>query len=189
MNDAIVLAKQQALRIWQIVEVHPLATHEDEQTAGALLREIARVISEVDAARKIEKQPHLDGGREVDARYRQALDELERVDGLIRGRLRDAIQAREHARLEALEIARLGSAAEGSRALAALPADVRISGVSESWGYEVRAVHVAQVPAEYLMVDLTKVRAYIRDCIRTGQAPSIPGIDFEQVAQIRVRKS
>ena len=52
---------------------------EDLDACGILVKDAGALVKDADAARKKEKQPFLDGGKEVDAFFAAALDRLERI--------------------------------------------------------------------------------------------------------------
>jgi hypothetical protein len=182
--------RAQASKIGSIVEVHKLETPEDEATAGELLRVIATLSGELETARKKEKAPHLEAGKKVDAAFRDAGADLTRVDGMLRSRLQEAIQDREAKRLANLRTAALeaqaGNQTAANAALATIPQDVTVSGIAERWTWEPVSVRLCDVPEMFLMLDLTKVRAYVKDC--DGAEPKISGITFERKANLSVRK-
>lgn len=181
-----------ASKVASIIEVHPLRTPEDEAQAGQLARVVATTIAELDGARKTEKAPHLAAGRAVDDAFAAPLAGLKRVDGMLRDALAAAAQRRETAKLEAVASARAaalaGDAVKANEALASVPADAGSPGVSERWGWEAVSVDVRTVPVDFLMLDLTKVRAYVKDCVSAGRTPEIPGIVFERKAGIVLAK-
>lgn len=175
-------------RLSSIVEVLELHTPEQEQQAARLLRAVSTLSDRLEQERKREKEPHLVAGREVDERFRTPKTELDRISALIRHRLSEAAASREKRRLAAIAIASSASPAVANEALANAPQSVELQGVGELWSWEPTSFDLKKIPIEYLSVDLQKVRAYIRECNKSGASPQIPGVVFERKITHQVRR-
>lgn len=181
--------------IGSIVEVHPLDSAEDETKAAELLRAIKTLIGQGEATRKALKAPHLKAGRDVDEAFRKPKRALERVEGLIKRRLAEQAERREAERTRALEAAREAVKAQDHETANAELEKVDIAGldrtpegISTRWTYEVESVTLSEVPAEYLILDMGKVRAEITAANREGREPKIPGVTFKKAASIAARR-
>lgn len=158
-----------------------------EVQAGEILRVIETASRDLEAARKLEKAPHLEAGREVDRRFSEAGDPLSRVAGVIRSRLAEAARAREEARRLAVETASraalAGDLATANEAIliAGDPvfAPVVAEGISEVYAWEPSGFDVEAMPRAYLAPDVAKIRAAIK-ALPAGVEPQIPGVRFER---------
>ena len=185
-----------AAQIGAIVGIEPFATPEREATAAQLLRAIATLRGEAETERERAKAPHLRAGREVDDAFKGPRGELDRVAGLIKGRLAEAATARERERAAALvavhDAVRAGDHVEANAALALASdpvfAPVAGPGISERFSWEATAFEIGAMPREYLTVDMGKVRAEIAEANRLGRPPAVPGITFERKATIVARR-
>lgn len=178
--------------IGAIIEVHPLATPEDEVKAGSLLRIIKTLVGEAEAERKRLKAPHLKAGKEVDEIFREPRKELERVERLVKRRLAEAAQFREAVRTlaitDAREAALAGDPEAANAAILSIDVAPTTSGISERWTYEVESADLRKVPLEFLELDMGKVRAGIQRANKEGSPPKIAGVVFRKVASIVARR-
>lgn len=180
--------------ISDVVDVTFPASPEAEVQASALLREIETMRRQAETERKIEKAPHLDAGRAVDAAFARVLEPLERVAGIIRQRLSEAATRREEAKrlaVQAASVAALAGDAATANAAIALANDpvfapVAAEGVAEKIDWEIESVDVSTCPREYLVADVAKLRAYAR-ARPAGVDPQIPGVTFRRVVSHVVR--
>lgn len=185
-----------AAQIGAIVGVEPFATPEREATAAQLLRAISTLDQEADRERTSAKAPHLAAGRAVDDAFKGPRGELERVAGMIRARLAEAATARERERVAALAkvtaAVKVGDHTAANAALveAADPvfAPVQGPGISERFSWEPTGFTIADMPREFLTVDMGKIRAEIAEANRLGRPPAIPGVTFERRATIVARR-
>lgn len=178
-----------------IVDVLPLETHADRETAAALARETSRLLAEADAARKVEKDPHLKAGQAVDRTFKTATEPLARLDASLRRRIREALEADRARELAATQAARVavltGDAKAASVALAQIPEEApRLEGVSARWSWEYTIQDLTQVPEAFTVrvVNDAAVRAEIEAARLQGRPPHVPGLVFRQEAQIAVKK-
>lgn len=181
--------------ISDVVDVTFPASPEAEVQASALLRELETMRRQAETERKIEKAPHLDAGRAVDAAFARVLEPLERVAGIIRQRLSEAATRREEAKrlaVQAASVAALAGDAATANAAIALANDpvfapVAAEGVAEKVTWEiVDRVDVETCPREYLQPDVPKILAYAR-ALPAGVEPKIPGVTFRRVVSHVVR--
>lgn len=131
------LAERYANELGRLVELKAScgrapATIEDDETAGKvgdLLKMVRVAVNAADGARKIEKEPHITAGKEVDATFMNPIDELEKVAKDVKARLTTYLEkkkaAEELARREEAE--RVRKAAEAQAREAALAQERRIA--------------------------------------------------------------
>jgi len=192
------LAKIDAIRdtaraLANVHEVLPIDGDEGRNKAAQLLRVIETMTREAEALRKADKAPHLKACQDVDESFKVATEHLQRVAGGIRARLSEWSLARERKEQEQRRLAAEAAAksdAEAANLALADPVFAPVEqpkGVAEVWSWEVETVTIGKVPAEYLALDLTKVKAYIRDCDRVGKQPEIAGLTFKRTVGQRVR--
>lgn len=181
--------------IADVVDVTFPASAEAEIAASALLRELETMRRQAENERKVEKAPHLEAGRVVDATFARALEPLDRVAALIRQRLSEAATRREEAKrlaVQAASVAALAGDATTANAAIALANDpvfapVHAEGVAEKIEWQiVDGVDVATCPREYLAPNLAKILAYART-LPAGVEPKIPGVTFRRVVSHVVR--
>jgi hypothetical protein len=182
-----------AAKLAAIVDVLPLDTDTAESEARALLSTLETLDREADKVRTEEKEPHLRAGQAVDAKFKGPRAELQRVAKRLRDRIGERAVARERAaaaaRQEAVEAAQRKDSEAVNTALARVmevSAPVTQNGVAESFTWDVESITLGEVPAEFLMVDLTKVKAYVKDCDKAGIEPKIAGVRFKRAATLRV---
>lgn len=178
-----------------LVDVLPLETHADRETAAALARETSRLLAEADAARKVEKDPHLKAGQAVDRAFKLATEPLARLDAALRRRIREALEADRARELEATQAARVavltGDARAASVALAQIPEEApKLEGVSARWAWSYSVSDLTQVPDQYTVrvVNDAAVQSEIAAATAQGRVPHVPGLVFRQEAQIAVKK-
>ena len=182
-----------ALSIGQVVDVCPLDTPEADERARALLRLIETLDGQADAQRKALKAPHLKRGQEVDEAFKAPRAALARVGDILRRRLSEAAVRRENERTAALALAadaaRVGDTqAANEQIQIANAAPVLAAGVSDRMTWEATGFEIAKMPAEFLTVDMVRIRAEIAAANRDGRPPSVPGVTFTRAAAFRVSK-
>lgn len=158
-----------------------------ESTAGEILRLIETASRSLETARKLEKGPHLEAGREIDRRFAIVGDPLEKIAKIIRARLSDAARTREEARRLAVQTASraalAGDVATANEAivLGADPvfAPVVAEGLTEVYSWDAVAFDVATMPRAYLVPDVAKIRAELR-ATPAGIIPKIDGVAIER---------
>ena len=182
MTPSDLMATTQAVSS-RVIAVGPLQSAQDASQAAEVLRTLHAIRAEAEDARKAAKRPHLDAGRAVDAAYKPALKELDRVMALIKGRLSERALAADEARARALV-----EEPETANAILADLGDESHKGISERWSWEVEAVDLSQVPVEFLMLDEKKVKAAIKAADKEARRPRVPGVTFKRRVQIVARR-
>ena len=174
--------------ISQIVEVEPFDTPEAEQRGAQLVRVIQTIQKEAEAARKAIVGPLKAQTKEVDTAFREPRNRLAAVDAMVRRRLQEAAEAREATRRAALATVQAAQDLQtANAALATVQEAPPTPGVSQRWGWEIVAIDPAQVPDDFKIVDVQKLKAICKDADRGGADPSVPGVRFERKAHAIVR--
>lgn len=168
----------------RILAVGTLTTPEDAAQAAAMLRALHQIRSEGEGARKAAKAPHLDAGRAVDASYRPALVELDRVIGMLKERLAERALAQDEARLRAFS----APPEEANIILSSLE-DENHERVYHTWTWEIESVNLSHVPVEYLLLNESAVKAEIRRSTKEARRPSIPGMTFKRKVTTTCRRT
>lgn len=174
-------ANAEALAI--VVDVLPLATAEDEQSAADILGAIRDLVREAEDERKRLVAPYKRESAAIDAAFRGPRKILESVEARLRRRLAEAAEAREAARREALAAA--SAAALSGDAGAANAAIVRAEtasahgpeGVAFRWAWAVEVDDPAAVPREFLAVDVAALERYAAASGAAEPAP-VAGVRF-----------
>lgn len=181
--------------IASIVDVLPLQTQEDRAFAGKLVRETARLLSEADTARKAEKAPHLQAGRDVDSAFKRATEALAKLDRVLRARIQQALEddrARELAATTAARVAVLtGDVQAASTALAQIPEEApALDGISARWAWTYEVQDLTKVPEAFTVrvMNDAAVQGEIERAKAEGRVPHVPGLAFRQTAAVSVRK-
>ena len=175
----------------QGAEPFPLESEAQEASARALLSTLATIVKEAEALRERDKRPHLQAGREIDALYKDGREPIKAFADALRVR----VEARALARLrerEAIVATVADASARGdlvtaNAALASAPAERAPDSVSEGFTWEAVEIRLREVPDEYKILDMPKVRAEIAAAVREDRAPAVPGIRFERKARLIVR--
>lgn len=206
LNSPVVWRMEQILEARQALEelvataayldgakVLELDTLEHETTAVEVLREIRRVKDQAEDARKALVAPPKGVLAAVDKVFRVHRKVLEDAERQVRAKMAQAAE-RKRARQEALqrqamEAAKANDLETANAALAAAGAEEEASpeGTSYRWDWSVSAIRLEHVPRSYLMVDMSKVKAEIRQATEEGREPQVPGVVFAKTATPIVR--
>jgi len=189
LAESVGILQITAERCRDVIEVIPLTTPEEEQHAAKFVRALETVIKKGEADRKALVAPMKDAAKAIDEAYREPRRELEKLSARLRARLQEVAQAREIARLQALEEARKAeTAVEANAALATVQEAPETPGVSMRWRWEIAGMRPEEIPRAFLCVDVAKLQAVCKDADKNGQEPKVPGVVFERRAHATVRK-
>ncbi len=163
-----------------IAEVEPLAERanslprkiEDDEgvgPAGDLVMDAKKLSRHLDATRKAEKEPYLQGGRDVDAFFRTFTDRLDNIAKFFEGAVNDYLRekaaaerraAEEEARKlrEAEEKKRIEAEAAKRESTAARKMDEAEDIADQRWEAENRAKKAAEEAANFTTTSGTKVK-------------------------------
>ena len=167
----------------RIVAIGPLKTAHDAELAAYLLRTLHQVRAEGEDARKEAKAPSLTAGRAIDAYYKPALQELDRVMGMIKRRLADRALERDAMRTRALT-----ADPETANALLAELGDEKHERLYERWTWSVAQVDLSQVPLPFLQLNEKAVKSEIKRADQEARRPRVDGIVFEREVMIVARR-
>lgn len=176
-----------AAALSELVEVLPLVTPADEQTAVGVLSAIKELVAEAEDERKALVKPYKSESDKIDAAFRGPRKILETVERRLRMRLAEAAENRERERRAALaaaaEAARAGQAEAANAAIvkaseAAAPAP---EGVSFRWAWAVEVEDAAAVPRAFLAVDVGALERHAA-AAGTSEPVPVPGVRFVRKA-------
>jgi len=168
---------------------------ESEALTRELMQTIASLNSKLDSERKSEKEPYLRGGKAIDSDYGAVRDRLDNVSGTLRARLSAYLLGLEAVRVEHLRLAANATAAldhAGANAAivaveAAQPTGL-VKGVTDRYTYSIEGYSdLAAIPLAFMAPDVVKINMVIRDAMRAGIAPVIPGVVFRREIKQTVR--
>ncbi len=145
------------------------------ETVAEILTDTHNKIKEIDAKRKTITKPILEAKRAADALFKPAINALEEVKVLLKGKLTTFTRQQEEARKEALE------SGDVSQALAT-PEPQAPEGVATRrvWTFEVTDAEA--IPREYLILDTAEVKEEMK---RKGpENVEIPGIRIYQETKV-----
>lgn len=167
----------------QLLTQLALCTTETLERLGAIREEARLTKKQHDEARKAEKQPHLDGGREVDNRYRPILELCDKIVEGCDERLNAhvAAQRAEQARVLADNTMNVAEKHYVLTALAQpeLPPQVRMT-----LTFTAEVVSPEDVPREWLVFDQARADQFYKDTCGTG---TIPGVRCVRTEGVRTR--
>lgn len=186
----LALIQSRAPDLTALVEVLPLATPADIETATDVLRQVKTLEKALEAERKELVEPLKREAASIDARYREPRRALERIEGLLKSRIAEVHAEADRARTAALTAAstaaQAGDHAGATAAIleAAAPAP-ETPGVTVRYRWAPVLIDQFQVPREYLSVDPEKIKAVIPT---DGTAPpAIPGISWSREPIVTAR--
>jgi hypothetical protein len=199
VDNALTVSRNEALELLTAVSTVGLTDMvevEDRSVSGlaflGLAREHARVLkADLEKARKVEKEPHLRKGQEVDALYKPATDTCQAVVKACTDRLEayaKELAAEQRKALEAVAQAAVAgdmalAKVEHSRAQGLAPELPDTVRLYTEIGFE---LDLDEVPEEvrvvFELLDEAKVKAYGKACQGTIR---IPGIRWTRVEKVR----
>ena len=186
----LALIESRAPELTSLVEVLPLVSSEDIATATDVLRHVKALEKALEEERKALVEPLKKESSAIDARYREPRRALERIEGLLKGRIAEVYTAAERARTLALAAASTAAkagdheAATAAIVQAAAPAP-ETPGVTVRYRWAPILTDQFLVPREYLSVDPEKIKAVIP---ADGTAPKdIPGISWSREPIVTAR--
>ena len=189
-NETEMIGTMIAIRdeLLQVVEVLPLEAPEQEQHAAAFVQAIESLIRRSEVVRKDLVKPHKDAAKKIDEAFRGPRNDLKALGDKIRFRLQEAAEKRERLRLEAIATVQKATTIEAANtALATVVEAPPTPGVSMRWRWEIVGMTPSQVPDEYKIVDVQKLKGLCKIADGGGAEPSVPGVVFERKAHSVVR--
>lgn len=170
-----------------------LVNREQEQWASDRMGEAHAVVKDLEEERKRMTEGLLRDKRAIDGAYQAAREPWERVVGLLKDKLAQALlrrhQAAEQALLAAQEAAQSGDSEACQTALASIPEDHKLTGASGKLTYTYALVDIRKVPAEYLQVNDKAVKELCKVFDKTGKSVDVPGLAFSQKVSTRITSS
>jgi hypothetical protein len=170
-------------------------TPDDYTFADAVLTDLVQKKDAVVAMRKQATVPLYQVVRTIESWFKPVVVALESGERHLKsemGRYRLELDARELAAREAAAVAaETGDSAgmldsiNAANAIAAAPADARAT-VRYVWA--VKRIAADLVPREWLVPDVARINALARETPGDADAPIVPGVVFEKVAQIGARR-
>ena len=175
-TTALATLEPQIPQLTGFVEVLPLVTATDIETATNFLRQVKTLEKELDAERKALVEPLKAESSAIDARYREPRRALERIESMLKKRIGEVHAAADQARAAALtaasEAAQSGDQAAAVLAIAqASAAPPETPGVSVRYKWVALVADVTKIPRDYMMVDGGKLAAVSK---AHGTGPTAP---------------
>ncbi len=165
-----------------------------EETYAEAAREVQKVkalAKAIDAEKRSVTKPLNDALTRIRGWFRPVETGLAECAGILNGKILEYQQAIAETNAEALDSARTavdaGDNEAASEALATIQEDVRAEGVTITERWDFRVCNIGMVPTEYLTIDTAKVRAEMREQVKDGREPCIPGITFFKQQGVMVR--
>lgn len=174
-----------ALRAW------PCETPADESALAEILQAIKGKWKVLEDKRTTVTKPLNAAKRAVDALFKPALDALADAETIIKTKLAEAQSRRLEANARAMEAAKAAGMAGNSQgagqALAALDLTKAPAGTHYRYTWDFTVEDLDQVPREWLSVDHSKVRIYLRQFQNSEVIPDparVPGLRFFRDATV-----
>jgi len=161
-----------------------VAAVEDENNAYDILGEIKKRLKEIEKRRTSITKPLLESKKAADTLFKALSEPFKQADQIIRDKVlvfRKEQEKKAQAEQERREKIQAAHEAKGheTHQLEEVEPDVGESVVTKRWTFEV--TRLGNVPRKFLMIDNVKIRAAIRDGMR-----SIPGLRIFQEEGLRV---
>jgi len=192
VEDRHVVLQKDAQAFLDAFESFEIEDSEDYEVVGNGLKEIALLLKNAEAGKKEERAPFTAKANAVSAKYKPALDILDKAKRLLKKKMADYNEAeQEKSRLAmeaAAEAAQEGDFDKAHEAAKDIVAAPKTRGITHrhTWEYSVRDVNA--VPREYLSVDHSHMKILCRE--HAGQEPpEVPGIVFHKKTITTVRTS
>lgn len=168
-----------------------LATDADAEFAGEIVREVKAKHRELDDRRKQVVAPLNEVVRTINSWFKPPMEELERVERVIKTKIAEFVRKREEEARDALaraaEAATSTEAEQALSALAALAGPPTGTSVRMQWKW--RITDEASVPRAFLSVDAGKVTSHLRGSVKDQGAPEpVAGLEFYQEPIVAVRR-
>lgn len=162
-----------------------LATQEDADLFGALLKEVRAGKDALEIERRKITDPLHQAKTAVDALFRPMRDLLDAQDRLIVKRLGEYMQTTREAQSTALAAVATGSRDADTLATAHTVASAP-EGFAEIPTYTVEIVSLEQVPRQFMAVNEDLVIEYAKHCKKEGRPlPEIPGLKIVEGVSLR----
>jgi hypothetical protein len=167
----------------------PCVSLEDEQTITELLYVVRQEIKDLDSKRTSITKPLNVAKRAVDALFYPALGPFKEAERILRDKLRSAAEAREASNRAALTEAMAASELPSSCAthLQRVDDSEGPDGVSYRFEWAFTVSDLDKVPREWLSVDHSAVKIYLRRYKDSEHVPEIPGLVFHKKATVVCR--
>jgi hypothetical protein len=188
--------RAQVLSALAALRARPRVTAEDEKFFAEAVTFAATLDKEVDGGRTAITKPILKIKSGIDDLYNLVRKPLAEIDALgrsvLRGFEQSRIDAREAAHAEAMRLAATQSsgdvAAVGAQIVQALesaPDKAEVEGIGHGAEWEWAVTSEADIPREWLCIDESKLKIYMREHAKSKHIPEVPGFKFRRVATIR----
>jgi hypothetical protein len=146
------------------------------------VRENARTMRvQLEDARKEAKKPHLDAGRDIDAKYKAVTDVLDQVIRMCDDRILAAKKTQEDTLKALVSDSTLPPAEKHVALTGVLQAQVVPGGVRLRIDYDYEIVDFDAIPREWLTIDDKRVRAHLKETAGTVQIPGLSIIRSQKV--------
>lgn len=162
-------------------DVPELATDGELEEAKGLVDDIHELHKQIEVKRKVVKKPFLDAGRKVDKLVKPSLDKLDRAKSQIKARLSEYAR-KAAAKARAAQEAAAKQAAENEIpeiTVDEMEAQADTKKVKTRIFHEFTVEDITKVPAQFLVVDMAKVRKHFA---AHGETPAGISVTLEERA-------
>lgn len=186
-------AQADAIAIAHEASEFVIETQEDVDFAAECLVEIKGKAKDLESREKAITKPLNDALKATRDLFRPAREALDRAENTLKGAIKAfhvQTEERNRAAMQAAsEAYRDGDEETARLALANVATLEGVAGVkaSQVWAFEV--LDPEAVPRAFLVVDDRKVREYMREVVKAGAVPELPGVRFYQDTRIAASAS
>lgn len=156
---------------------------EDEREIAEFLTCIKSEAKELEDKRTSITKPLHQAKTAVDALFRPAKQFYLEAEAILKSKLAEIQAQREALRLQAIN----DSARGEHTALTNMAAAEKIEGISYRYGWEYDIENLDEVPREWLTLDHSKVKIYLRKFTNSDVVPPVPGLNFNRSRSVVAR--
>lgn len=182
--------KEEAAEILREFKDFQIDTDEDYEVVAEGLKEVKRIIKEIESRRKLVTDPLNKALAEFRSWYKPALDILVPTEDFLKKKLLKYTAEKEEKSQQAMLLVaaaakdgNFDAAHEASKQISAAPAVV---GISQSYYWDYEVVSHLEVPRAFLAVNDTAVREYIKQA-GPGGPQEVPGLQFIRKTRMAAR--
>ena len=188
-REAAAIKAEEAKEVLEGLKDFTIEDTEDLELATDVLKDVKRNLKEITAQKESATKPINQALLQIRSWFKPALDVLEATERMLKSRIEDYHKrVEEQSRRAMAETAAASQAGdfdgahEAAKGIVTVP---KIDGVSLSYTWDYEIVDLSQVPRDYLALDHSKVRIYLRG--KKEEPAPIPGLKFFQKGRTTVR--
>lgn len=175
----------------QEIESFEIEDEDDYQTASEILGEVKKIYAEVESRRKKVTDPLRTAIAEFSKWYKPAQETLTKMEFVLKGKIAEFIENQrieaEKAMQETAEAAKAGDFDAAHEAAKGIVQEAKSKNVTVREVWDFRVVDLDKVPREFLNLDQSAVRIYLKK-VKTSEPEPVPGLEFFKKSSVIARK-